>query len=219
MKILFWQLDIFSETVLEHAFHSMGIELVIHKQRLQSWDYDEQCMHTLTEYLSSSSFDCIFTLDYAPIISRVCQIYKVPYLCWVVDSPCIELYSPTITNPVNKIFIFDYALYQKFYPKNPNGIFYLALGSDITTFDNCIPSQSDINTYSCDISFVGSLYTQNCFFDTEKLPPKLNGYLKGLCDAQLLIQGYNFLEDVLTVDICNEIKKHVNLQLILQLRK
>lgn len=208
MKILFWQFNIMSEVGIEHAFRAMDIELVIHNEKFENLDHDKKCLDTLSNYLNSSTFDCVFTVDYVPIISRVCEIYKVPYLSWIVDSPCFQLYSKTITNSVNKIFIFDYALYQKFYPKNPNGIFYQALGSDVAAFDEFIPTEKEKNTYSCDISFVGSLYTEKCIYSDENMPPKLKGYFDGLMDAQLLIQGYNFLEDILTPDICNEFRKY-----------
>lgn len=208
MKILFWQFNIMSEVGIEHAFRAMNIDLVIHNEKFENLDHDKKCLETLSNYLNASTFDCVFTVDYVPIISRVCEVYKVPYLSWIVDSPCFQLYSKTISNSVNRIFIFDYALYQKFYPKNPEGIFYQALASDVAAFDEFIPTEKEKNKYSCDISFVGSLYTEKCIYSDEGMPPKLKGYLDGLMDAQLLIQGYNFLEDVLTPDICNEFRKY-----------
>ena len=208
MKILFWQLNNICENGIEHAFQAMNISLVIQKYNPKSWDHDKTCLETLSNYLNDNTFDCVFTVNFVPIISRVCEVYKIPYLSWIVDSPCFPLYSKTISNSVNRIFIFDYALYQKFYPKNPNGIFYQALGSDITSFDQCIPSQKEKKAYSCDISFIGSLYTEKCPYSDENLPPYLKGYFQGIIDSQLLIQGYNFLEDVLSLEICNEFKKY-----------
>ena len=210
MKVLFWQLNIISEVGIERAFRTMNIDLVIHKQKLIDFDHDKNCLQTVSNYLSSSNFDCVFTVDFVPIISRVCEIYKVPYISWIVDCPCFQLYSKTISNSVNRIFIFDYAQYQKFLPKNPDNIFYQPLGTDVDTFDQCIPTKKEKNAYSCDISFVGSLYTEKCNYSDEKMPPKLKGYFDGLMDAQLLIQGYNFLENALTPDICDEFRKYSN---------
>lgn len=208
MKVLFWQLDTISEDGIEHAFRYMNVELIIHKEKIDNVDWDQACVDTLTNYLNSTSFSCVFTVNYYPIISRVCEIYKIIYLSWVVDSPFSTLYSNTISNSVNRIFLFDYAQYQKFYPKNPTGVFYQALGADVTTFDTYIPSLKDRINYSCDISFVGSLYTERHFEFESTLPPYLNGYCKGMMDSQLLIHGYNFLEDALTPEICKEFKKN-----------
>ena len=209
MKILFWQFGVFGEFEVERAFQLMNIELVVHKQPLTDLDCDQSCLKTVSDYLYSSVFDCVFTLDFVPVISKVCETYHVRYLSWVVDSPCFPLYSNTISNSVNRIFIFDHALYKKFLPKNPDGIFYQALGSDATLFDQYKPTAKERNTYSCDISFIGSLYTQKCLYTDTVLPPHLKGYLDGLMDAQLLVQGYNFLEDVLTVELCNEFRKYM----------
>lgn len=209
MKILFWQFGVFGESAIERAFQLMNIELVVHKQPLENLDSDKSCLSTLSEYLFSSVFDCVFTLDFVPVISTVCETYKIRYLSWVVDSPCFPLYSKTISNCVNRIFIFDYALYKKFHLKNPNGIFYQALGSDTSLFDQYIPTQKEKAAYSCDISFIGSLYTEKCLYTDAVLPPHLKGYFNGLMDAQLLVHGYNFLEDVLTLDICNEFRQYM----------
>lgn len=208
MKVLFWQMNIMSEVGSEHTFRAMNIDLVIHNQKLEDLDHDKNCLKIMSDYLSSIDFNCVFTVDYVPIISRVCEVYKVPYLSWIVDSPCFQLYSNTISNSVNRIFIFDYALYQKFYPKNPNGIFYQALASDVAAFDKFIPTKKEKKSYSCDISFVGSLYTEKCIYSNEQMPPYLKGFFDGLIDAQLLVQGYNFLEDALTPEICTEFRKY-----------
>ena len=90
MKILFWQQNIINEPGIERAFRAMNIELIIHKNILDDWDYDKTCLETLSNYLQTSSFHCVFTVNYVPIISRVCDIYKVPYLSWIVDSPCFH---------------------------------------------------------------------------------------------------------------------------------
>ena len=43
MKILFWQLNIINEPGIERAFRTMNIDLVIHKNILDDWDYDKNC--------------------------------------------------------------------------------------------------------------------------------------------------------------------------------
>lgn len=213
MKILFWQFDTVSEDGIENAFRYMNVDLVIHKQKVKNVDSDKACLDALSNFLNSSVFSCVFTVNYYPIISKVCEIYKVTYLSWVVDSPFTALYSNTISNSVNRIFLFDFAQYKKFHPKNPAGVFYQALGADVTAFDSYIPGKEERKNYSCDISFVGSLYTDRHFELDSGLPPYLSGYFKGLIDSQLLIHGYNFLEDVLTPELCMEFKKYHSWQL------
>ena len=65
MRILFWQLGVFGESAVERAFQLMNIELIVHKQPLQSLDSDKSCVKTLSEYLFSwkSTLEKYFGID------------------------------------------------------------------------------------------------------------------------------------------------------------
>lgn len=107
----------------------------------------------------------------------------------------MELYSNSITNQWNRIFLFDQAQYDEFSPKNPECIFHLPLASNPARWNHVIfnASSQDIKRFSSDISFVGSLYTEKCPYDRLKdAPSYLSGYLNGIMAAQLKIYGYNF---------------------------
>ena len=82
----------------------------------------------------------------------------------------MELYSHSIRNSCNRIFLFDYALYEEFYQENPACIYYLPLGSNYHRIDNLIGTitKEDETRFSADISFVGSLYTEKCPYNHLK---------------------------------------------------
>jgi len=169
-----------------------------------------QCMMLVSEKLSAAHYDAVFTINFYPVISEVCSIYKIPYICWTVDCPIVELYSDSIKNKWNRIFLFDYAQYQEFHPKNPGCIFYLPLAADTVHYDAVINSITPADSiFQSDISFVGSLYTEKASYNkADKLPPYLRGYLEGIMNSQLKVYGYNFLPEVLTEQIANEYKKY-----------
>jgi spore maturation protein CgeB len=127
-----------------------------------------------------------------------------------VDCPVFELYSDSLKNAWNRIFLFDYAQYQEFQPKNPDRIFYLPLAADVEHYDSVVSSiNSKDKKFQHDISFVGSLYTEKCSYNRAKpLPDYLKGYLEGVMEAQLKVYGYNFLPEVLPENIINEYKKY-----------
>lgn len=150
--------------------------------------------------LFANSYDFVFSINFYPFISEVCNIFKIRYLCWTVDSPVMELYSDSIQNPWNRIFLFDQAQYDDFSFRNPACIFHLPLASNPARWSSVINNASslDISKYSCEVSFVGSLYTEKCPYDRlSNAPDYLIGYLEGIMDAQLKVYGYNFLEEVL----------------------
>ncbi|MCI9006412.1 MAG: glycosyltransferase [Lachnospiraceae bacterium] len=168
-------------------------------------------MDLVAQALKKKPCQAVFSINFFPIVSEVCNIFHIPYICWVVDCPVMELYSHSIRNPWNRIFLFDYAMYEEFHPQNPQGIFYLPLGADYGRLDSLLAdvTEADREKYSADVSFVGSLYTEKCPYNRLKGDSYLKGYLDGVIEAQLKIYGYNFLEDCITDSILEEFKKQV----------
>ena len=123
----------------------------------------------------------------------------------------MELYSNSIQNSWNRIFMFDKAQYNEFSVKNPKGIFHLPLASNPARWESVISSAtpSQIKRYSGEVAFVGSLYTEKSPYRRLKnAPDYLTGYLDGIMAAQQKIYGYDFLEEVLPDPIVKDFRKH-----------
>ena len=80
--------------------------------------------------LNKKSYNFVFSINYYPFLSEVCNIYKIRYICQTVDSPVIELFSSTLKNEWNRIFLFDLSQYKEFHPLNPDCIFHLPLATN-----------------------------------------------------------------------------------------
>ena len=168
----------------------------------------KQTLALVANALQHNTYDFVFGINFNPVLAEVCNLFKLPYVCWIVDSPILELYSDAIMKPWNRIFLFDYALYDEFAPKNPACIFYLPLASDIeklTPVSEAI-TPDDRKRFTTDISFVGSLYSEKCPYNTLSLPSMLKGYCDGLIEAQLSVYGYNFLRDAFPDDLVSTFK-------------
>lgn len=63
-----------------------------------------------------------------------------------------------------------------------------------------------------DVSFVGSLYEENLFDRIKILPEYIKGYLNAIICAQQRIWGYNFIKDMLTPDIVQQLDRYASLQ-------
>ncbi|MDE5873876.1 MAG: glycosyltransferase, partial [Lachnospiraceae bacterium] len=94
-------------------------------------------------------------------------------------------------------------------------IYYLPGACDPVRFANNIISDGDYETYGCDVSFVGSLYSEKGTHQriSETLPPYLMGYVDGIINAQLNVYGYNFMEESLDEQFIEQFKKHMEWQL------
>ncbi len=173
----------------------------------------KECLMLVSNALKQKKYEFVFSINFFPVISEVCNIFKIPYVCWVVDSPVMELYSYSVRNKNNRIFLFDYALYEEFQQENPEGIFYLPLGANYRRVDSLIKTitEEDRIKFSAEVSFVGSLYTEKCPYNLLKDDGSyLKGYLDGLIEAQLKVYGYNFLEECLTSEMVSDFKEKVS---------
>lgn len=171
---------------------------VYNKQLLPS-----DCIKGLNELLKQDTYSFIFSINFFPSVSDVCNIWGIPYLCLIVDSPVLELFSTSLANPCNKVFLFDRQLYNDFHHINPDGIFHIPLATNVR--DNyataTMASAADRARFSSDISFIGSLYSEKCLYNQITLPEKMRGYVDGLIEAQLLVYGYNFIEECVTPEL------------------
>lgn len=213
MKVIFCRWKSICEQGIANAFERIGCTVVTMTRAFESVDYDQGYLQELAALIQKNpDAKCVFTVNFQPIIARVCKVFKLPYLSWTVDCPSFQLYSDTVAYPTNRIFLLDRMQYEKFSPVNPDCIFHLPLGCDLQTWDSIHVTPEEHKKYDCDISFVGSLYSEKCRYnEIEKdLPDYLRGYVDGLIDAQLNVYGYNFLEDSITEKWAEEFKKYAD---------
>lgn len=192
------------ECLMEFGFHVDSITEEITNKHLSG----TEVLSLVQNMLDKKNYDFVFTINFFPLISEICNIYHVLYLSLIVDSPVLELYSKSISNSYNRIFIFDKALYEEFHTYNPSGIFHLPLATNVNRWNKIINSSSKnqrIN-FSKKISFVGSLYTEKCPYDHLNFSSDyIHGYIEGLCHAQEKIYGYYFIQELLDSNLVQEI--------------
>lgn len=213
MNILFYRYDSICEPDLIEVLTGLGHEITQLTEEMTNKELGpEGQFRQISEALKKQSYHMVFSINFFPVVSEVCNIFRVPYACWIVDSPVMELYSHSIRNTWNRIFLFDYALYEEFVQENPERIFYLPLGANYERLDVLMETitEEDKARFSADVSFVGSLYTEKCPYNRLKETDSyLRGYLDGVIEAQLKVYGYNFLEECITDEILREFKKAV----------
>ena len=202
--------------------HNLGIEFVYnaltdmgHSVYMENFEFNNSRVNpefdSFFEKKIANNYDIVFTFNYVPVISANCQKYNIKYVSWVYDSPHIVLYSCTILNPCNYVFIFDRAMYLELKNGGINTVYYMPLSVDTDEMDKFIITPDIMKKYSADVSFVGSLYNEkhNLYDKFNKLPPYLQGYLDALVMCQSKIYGNFILEENLTSDIINIIQQYV----------
>lgn len=213
MRVLFYRYNSICEPDMLDAMKRLGHEVVEIREEMENKQFTlQECVSLVGQTLLHGRYDMVFSVNFYPALSEVCQICKIRYVCWTVDCPVLELYSHAIRNSWNRIFIFDYASYLEFVDENPDCIFYLPLAVNI---ENCeraekLIGEKEKKKYAGDVTFIGSLYTEKSpLRKLEGLPEYITGYLDGVIESQLKIYGYSFLEELLSQEIVELFQKHV----------
>lgn len=209
MNILFYQYGSICEPDIIEGFEELGfhVDCITEEIENKKLTGKEQIV-LLQRALSGKDYRFIFSINFFPSISEMCNIYKIPYLSLIVDSPVMELYSDSVTNSCNRIFLFDRAQYDEFAPFNPTGIFHLPLAANIRRWDEVLSNSSAkmYEKYDQNVSFIGSLYSEKCPYNQLHFPSEYaKGYIEGILQAQKQIYGYFFLEEVLDAALVKDI--------------
>ena len=132
MKILFYRYGSICEPDIIEGFEELGhtVSQITEEITNKELVFGDSA-RIVGDYLMEHPQDCIFTVNFFPIISEVCNIFKIPYLCWTVDSPVLELFAKSIQNPCNRIFLFDRAQYDEISPLNPGHVFHFPLAVNV----------------------------------------------------------------------------------------
>lgn len=171
---------------------------------------EEEIARVLDKNLKQCPCDFLFSFNYFPKVSKYCMEHNLKYVSWVYDSPHIHVYSYTVLNACNYIFLFDYAMYEELSSAGIRTVYYMPLGVQDKRLGRLRNTPEKRAKYICDISFVGSLYSEpkhRLYDKFQNIGGYAKGYLDGLIRAQLHVQGYNFLQEMLTPDIVEEMQK------------
>lgn len=202
MKILFIEWASFGNNDIKDAFTAENHTVISFPFSNRDSRQDSEIAAELTASLRKETPDVVFSFNYFPVISNVCKKEQLRYISWIYDSPYVLLYSYTVINPCNEIYVFDKELYLEFHQAGITTVHYMPMAANTERLDALTGSvvTNDVIPYLYNVSFVGSLYTESHnFFDRmTTLSDYTRGYLDALMATQMKIQGYNFIQESLT---------------------
>lgn len=210
MNVLFYRYNSICEPLFIGELKRLGVNVLEEKSEMTNKEVTaSELMKNVSKILDSNKVLFVMTINYFPTLSAVCNIYNIPYVSIIVDSPLMELYSDTIKNPCNRVFIFDRNLYLRHVNDNPDCIFHMPLVADIEGMQNVIKRNQHLKSkYASDVSFIGSLYTEKCPYNKiHTWKPYTKGFFDGLIESQIKIYGYNMLYDLIPDSMLEEFKQ------------
>lgn len=208
MKLLFLDSPAFAKQDMLDAFTECNIEydLFFHEayHDRKNADFDQ----AFDIAVEKASYDFVFSFNYFPIISNNCQKHGIKYVSYVYDSPLVALYSCSLINPCNYVFLFDKATYLNFHNAGIKNVYYLPLAANVKRLQAMVCPEDIRPKIEADISFVGSLYNEDHnFYDRlDKISDFTRGYLDSIMAAQQKVYGRFFLEELLTQPILEDLQ-------------
>lgn len=217
-KILVYRWGALGDKAYMESMQAAGMEYIEFSKKMEDYHADGNFARDMLEVIHSSGAEAIFSYDYFPLISMLCDMNHIPYVSWIYDCPMNTLMSGTLGNESNYIFCFDRLYAERLSELGAKHIYHFPLAveedlqSRIMDRERIEPQLRE--RYQCDISFVGNFYNgERNRLRRAELTEYTNGYVEGLIKSQQLIYGYNLLADSLTPQIVEEIMEKCSLQL------
>ena len=197
MRILFYRYKNICERDVLAGFEELGVTVT------ELWHTEGKPSDTIravTGELQSAPVDLVFSIDFFPMVAESCRVLGVRYFCWTVDSPVLTLFAKQVSYDTNRIFCFDSAQARETAAFNPGHVFYLPLAAPVNLRQEAVTACKEPERYASRISFVGSLYEEQCDYDRcSGLPERTAGYLAGLLEAGSHVHGV-YLPDLLITE-------------------
>lgn len=224
MHILMYRWKAYNYRDIEQTFLLLGYTVDNIEQELGSYDVSPEFERVIEEKIRGTHYDMVFTVNYFPLISNVCERTGVKYVSWTCDNPLISMYHESVFHDCNYIFTFDKTNYLEFRGMGVKHIWYLPLAVDTERMDALLGAPEEVGRwkvaqdpemqkYRGDVAFVGSLYERNSYDKIKsRLPEYLRGYFDAVMEAQLNISGANIVEPMLTTNILEQLQEYFQLE-------
>ena len=225
MRILYCYWDEFNGEDCMDAMRRLGHEVDVLRLELEGFELtkeiDDKFGALLTKEGSGKRYyDIVYSFDYYPCISDACQKYNTPYVSWVFDCPHYTLDSHTITNPVNRVFVFDKERCKQMRDKGIETVSYSPLGVNEKRLEELcreLDAENDGTIhYRHDVCFLGNLYDNefNFYDQVECLPPDFKEYIDSVIEKQEKIYGTDLFTDekVITPEHVKRLREYIKFE-------
>lgn len=198
MKILFYDMGSYTYQDFLYYLREAGHQCRTVYYRFSDRFEDDFFVYRFSKYLTEDSYDVVISVNFFPLVARLCHEHNIKYLAWSYDSPLEEGLKEYFSYETNYIFLFDRIEVEQYRSEGYNRVFHLPLAVNVRRLDALSFLPAQIDAWQADVSFVGKLYDsplENLLFPADEY---CKGFVEGLIQAQLRVYGYNFLEDLIT---------------------
>lgn len=194
---------------VEEAFSKRkDIELDCISYEFADWDRDEYFERKFPSHLLKKKYDMVFSINFFPVLSDVCNRYGVKYVSWVYDAPMHIRRKEAIGNPVNHVFVFDRGQYKDLRDLGYDNVFHMPLGVNVNRLDNMVISDEEKERFSSKVAFMGKLYENDLNYLLTPLPREYREMLMSIIEEQKNTYGEYLLDKRLSPKLLDELNAY-----------
>lgn len=208
MKLLLCEWAAYMQEDLRLCLKKMQIEFREIGYCFVDLENDDYFDRNFRRIIGEEHYDAVMSMNYFPVIAKVCHEKKVPYIAWVYDCP-INIREPekTLGFPTNHVFFFDQDEYRQYKKMGFDTVHHMELAVNCARLDELRVTEAQIEKYSADISFIGSMYETEFAMFYARIPEYYKGYVNAIISAQSKVYGAYMIRDVLKKEHVTEMKK------------
>lgn len=205
-----WKCDYYHD--IECCFRSLGHSIDAIEHNLVDKYNDQKFIAKMETIIGRTHYDCVFSVEFFPVISEICNSLKMDYISWALSSPLPQMYHKSIFNDCNYIFVYDRFTYEEFKEMDVSHIWHLPAAVNLKRISEIVENVRE-DEFSGKISYVGKLY-ENSKFDeiVDILPPYLRGYLDCAIETQLYARGADILANSINDMVVNMLKPYYDVR-------
>lgn len=211
MRILFVGNETQQVTHIAYALDRLGHEVAVYPMPIEKITEKIECMQNFRSFLQNSELDFAISNIFDPCLAETTHDLNLRYVVYGMDSPMFSIYRHEQESKYNNIYLFllDRKECERLHKHGYTNVYHMPLGSDDYTAGNISISDEEIMKYQCDISFVGSLYSDNVYDkNIARIPAYLQTDLAGILESSALCwDGTDRLSPQLVPELIQEMKK------------
>ena len=187
---------------IERALHKLGIDYDPFFYQFKDWEKDEKFEGLFEEKIKKGIYSTVFSVNFSPLISDICEKYQIVYISWIYDSPVHIRNLESMKNECNRNFLFDRGLVEQ-YKKMGIQAKHLPLAVDTELFLKT--ARAEAGKYTAEVAMVGQLYQTQYPYFMAPLSEYQRGYFEGMLNAQMRLYGAYMIPEWITEEILDEI--------------
>ena len=153
MKIIFLDTPAFAKQDMIDAFEASHVSCDLFFHPAYNERFDKAFETAFYDFAEHNNYDFVFSFNYFPVLSNCCQKYGIPYVSYIYDCPLTALYSCSLINSCNYVFLFDKTTYLTFKNAGIPTVYYLPLAANVKRLSSMTCSPELALRLSSEVSF------------------------------------------------------------------